>query len=198
MKRPVITSVVFLDVILNALLGFVVLFLVANVQKKQGEEKKAVPTEGAYAITVTWPPDSANDVDLYVRDPSGSIVYFRHREAGLMHLEHDDLGEANDVDFTGTAPVRIAYNGERVVIRGVIAGEYTVNVHLYAQRVQADTPTTVILYRLIGAEPLREARTVLVHEGEERTAFRFTVNASGAILEYNELPAHFVGEQGAR
>lgn len=198
MKRPVVTSVVFLDIILNALLGFVVLFLIANVQKKNVEQKKAVPTEGAYAITATWPPDSANDVDLYIRDPSGAIVFFKNREAGLMHLEHDDLGEANDLDSHQSAPVRIAYNGERIIIRGVIPGEYTVNIHLYSQTVKEDTPVTVVLYRLLGAEPLHEANYTLTYDGEEHTLFRFSVNASGAILEYNELPAHFVGEEGAR
>ena len=46
---------------------------------------------------MTWPDMNPNDLDTYVQDPAGAVVWFRSREAGLMHLDRDDRGLAGDV-----------------------------------------------------------------------------------------------------
>ena len=90
--------VVFLDLIMNALLCFTALFIIAYVQiRPDAVAEPVIATAGQYAVVLEWPDDSADDVDLYVRDPRGKISYFQNRDVGLMHLEHDDLGTRGDV-----------------------------------------------------------------------------------------------------
>ena len=52
-----------------------------------------------FLITVFWPDNLEDDVDIYVEDPAGNLVWFKSREPGLMHLDRDDLGKRNDEPF---------------------------------------------------------------------------------------------------
>src|SRR5438477_392414 len=105
-------------------------------------------TSGASAVTVAWPPSSDVDVDTYVQDPEGDIAYFSTPDAGLMHLEHDDLGRTNDT----IGAVVVNHNGERVVLRGTTQGEYVGNVHMYEKLDPGGTRVALALYRLRGED----------------------------------------------
>jgi hypothetical protein len=159
------------------------------------KQSSSIDTYGLYAVTITWPKNDTDDVDLYVRDPQGQIAYFANASAGLMHLEHDDLGMSNDTEGATT----LRFNGERCVLRGTVAGEYTANVHLYRADGSHAVPVTVRLYRLRGSDSLVvERRVVLRSKGDERTAFRFTVDGKGDAGQINHLSASFVGTARAR
>ena len=84
----------------------------------------ALHTEGEYAVVLSWAKSCGADLDLYVREPSGRVVYFNHQNGRVAHLEHDDIPSA------GLGYSREA-NFERVVIRGIAPGEFVVNVHVY-------------------------------------------------------------------
>jgi hypothetical protein len=146
----------------------------------------AIQTLGTYAVVMTWEDGSVDDIDLYVRDPEGNICYFGYTDVGLMHLEYDDLG----TDITRGVSAR----GERTVIRGVSAGEYTVNVHAYDKPSTGPVKVRVRLYRLAGEDTLLHEETVtLVRTGDEETAFRFVVKTDGSVVRFNRLPARMVG-----
>ncbi len=87
----------FTDLLFNALLGFVVMFVIAFLLINPVAETGAVDNKAEFLITLTWPDGRREDIDLYVADPDGRLVWFRSREAGLMHLDRDDLGLGNDV-----------------------------------------------------------------------------------------------------
>lgn len=70
----------------------------------------SIDTLGEYAIKVTWPPGADDDVDTYVQDPAGNVVSFSNPDAGLMHLEHDDLGRRSDRLRHGELVASVARN----------------------------------------------------------------------------------------
>jgi len=86
----------FLDILFNTLVGFVLLFIIAFLLISPVKKKKEIEQKAEYVITITWPGDMSDDVDSWLEDPTGKVMYFRKREAGLMHLDRDDLGSLND------------------------------------------------------------------------------------------------------
>ena len=122
----------FLDILFNTLVGFVLLFIIAFLLISPVKKKKEIEQKAEYVITVTWPGDLSDDVDSWLEDPTGKVMYFRKREVGLMHLDRDDLGSLNDtVLVPGIGLVNYPYNREITTIRGIRPGEYVFNVHLY-------------------------------------------------------------------
>src|SRR5918995_519718 len=97
MRRSSPIGVGFTDLLFNALLGFVVMFVLAYLMINPIARSGAVDPKAEFLITLTWPDGRKEDVDLYIEDPAGNLVWFREREAGLMHLDRDDLGLRNDV-----------------------------------------------------------------------------------------------------
>ena len=87
----------FYDMLFNMLIAFVFCFIVAllamNPQKTKAGD---VPAKAEYIITVSWPDNDPNDLDAWVQGPGGDVVWFRQREAGLLHLDRDDRGVSND------------------------------------------------------------------------------------------------------
>ncbi len=189
-KRPMVAP---FDLLTCLLLIFVILALTEK------PAKPTIVTEGQLAVTDSWRAGSNNDVDLYVRDPNGRVIYFANQSAGLVHLEQDDLG--TDVSGTVLLPdgrqVVTKYNGERAIIRGVVPGEYTVNVHMYqrSDKFPRETPVQVQLWFLRGQDtPLLSQRIVLGGTGSEETAFRFTLDTQGHMTSHNRLQVSLVGD----
>lgn len=148
----------------------------------------AIDTFGQYAVEVTWPASRGDDVDVYVEDPAGNIASYSNVDIGLMHLEHDDLGFVSDRQRHGAGVETVRDNRERVVLRGALPGEVTVNVHAYRKLGPAPCPVTIKLYSLRGYDRiLLERRVALRYLGEEVTAFRFTLGSTGELLRHNRL-----------
>jgi hypothetical protein len=148
---------------------------------------RQIPTLGSYAVVLTWPP-GMNDLDLYVRDPAGAICFFGNMQIDELQLEHDDLG-TSATSYGGGKP-----NEERTVLRGTTTGQYVVNVHLYHRgQGTAPIPAIVSLWDLRGSDRVIQSRTVRVtHAGDERTAFRFTLDARGDVTGYSFVPVSLV------
>jgi hypothetical protein len=89
MRRHSGGGVAFTDLLFNALLGFVVMFVLAFLLINSIARTGAVDPKAEFLITLTWP-------DGRPEDPAANLVWFRQREAGLMHLDRDDLGQRND------------------------------------------------------------------------------------------------------
>lgn len=157
----------------------------------------SIDTLGQYAVEVTWQANRNDDVDTYVADPAGNIASFSNSDVGLMHLEHDDLGRTSDELEYGGRLAEVRDNRERVVLRGVVPGEVTVNIHAYRLASRGGVPVAVKLYRLRGSDHTLLARTVtLRHQGEEQTVFRFTLDRRGELVSHNQLSKHLVGVVG--
>ncbi len=73
-------------------------------------------------VEIHWPNDLPVDVDLWVQAPRDVPVGFWNQGSRFFNLLRDDLGLEGDA--TGR-------NYEVSYSRGIPAGEYTVNVHMY-------------------------------------------------------------------
>ena len=180
----------FIDVLFCCLLMLVaILFLL----KTEEEKTKSRPPNVIYEVVLTWDGESEDDLDLYVKAASGHTVSFNRREGGdgsLISLDHDALGLRNNFLPEGQQGVVTKFHEEVVSFRGVIEGENIVTVHVYAKRDESPTKGTI---KLIKIKPFKE---VIVKErifkvvGEEITAFRFTTDKNGEIVDINELTAN--------
>jgi hypothetical protein len=160
-----------------------------NPEQQKKEKDAGLQTEGIFAVILEWPADSADDVDLYVENAERDIAFFGNSNVGLMHLEQDDRGRVTDERRTSAGTtVAVEKNEERIIIRGIVPGEYSVNVHMFMKRDRRDTPVKVTLYRVKGMDqPLVERDHVLTRMGEEHTMFRMTIDPDGNVTDVNEL-----------
>lgn len=190
-KRPLLDLAPFANVLADTVICLFALMMLSDAthRQKQQANDANLKVDGKYAVTMEWPDASNDDVDLYVRDPEGNIVYFGARDLGLMNLDHDDQGSVSDHVRTSVGDVTVERNEERIVLRGTFPGEYVVNVHMYNKRDPIPTLVTVRLIRLKGEDAvILEKKSVLGAIGDERTAFRFTLDEDGNMTGHNELP----------
>lgn len=188
------SSIGFIDLLFNILLGFAFLFIVAFLLIKPEAKKKDFDRRAEFVIILEWDHEAKDDLDLYVQDPIGNKVSFRTPRIGYMHLDKDDLGSRNDtiVNADGTSST-VLINREVVTIRGIISGEYIINTHYYSTRGFG--------IETIGEEPENKALTVKVelhkvtpykilwagekkfdHKGQEETFLRFNIDKTGEII----------------
>ena len=165
-------------------LSCLLLVVLAAINPPLDPARAALETYGRYAVVLTWPAGD-NDVDTWYASPDGRRVWFNDSRSTVAHLEQDDLGTRSDTDPK-------AVNRERVVIRSILPGEHIVNVHAYGLS-QPPVTVKVELWRLQGADRrLYSVRIRLTTTGDERTAFRFSLDRSGVLQNLNRLPASLV------
>jgi hypothetical protein len=186
----------FTDLLFNALLAFVFFFVIALVSMNPKAKTGDIKAKAEFIITVSWPDMNPNDIDTWVQDPSGNVVWFRQREAGLMHLDRDDRGLANDTIIVDGKRVVNPLNQEVVTLRGFGEGEYTVNVHYYESKDQKPVDATVSVVKVNPrAEVVFYGTVALDARNAEKTAVRFTVGTNGAVTGVNTLQKALVSEQ---
>ena len=186
----------FSDLLFNTLLAFVMLFAVALVAMNPKAKTGVIDAKAEFIITVTWPDMDPNDIDTWVQDPGGNLVWFRAREAGMMHLDRDDRGLSNDTIVINGQKVVNPLNQEVVTIRGFAPGEYTVNVHYYETKNGAPVNVNVSVVKVNPrAEVVYYGSVALARKGDEGTAARFTLDRDGNVTGVNTLPKTLVERQ---
>lgn len=178
----------FIDLLFNALLGFTFLFLVSVMFMNPEARKGRVNLKAEFIISVTWPEHLADDIDLWVQDPIGETVSYVRKDAGWLHLDRDDRGVINDTIIIDGEEMIYPINQEVVTIRGVIPGEYIVNLYYYTAvqprpvealvKVEKVNPTLKTVY---------VRKILLQNQDDEQTAVRFTLDRRGAINDINQL-----------
>jgi len=192
----------FYDMLFNMLIAFVFCFIIALLAMNPKTSKAGdVPAKAEYIITLSWPDYDPNDIDTWVRNPAGEVVWFRNREAGLMYLDRDDRGQSNNTIVVNGRRVVTPFRQEVVTIRGVVPGEYVVNADYYnAKNVEASDPkigqpvdvTLSVVKVNPRAEVVFQGQQRLAKPGDEVTMVRFTVGTDGSVTGINTLPAHLV------
>jgi hypothetical protein len=161
---------------------FFIALIAMNPETKEGK----IDTKAEYIITLTWPDSHPDDIDLYAEDPLGNIVWYHEREAGFMVLDRDDRGGLNNSITVNGRKVANPIRQETISIRGIIAGEYTVNVNYYLATQSAPVPVTVKIEKVNPhVEVVAYDTVTLEHMGQEKTAARFKIAANGDILDVN-------------
>ena len=184
----------FYDMLFNMLIAFVFCFVIALLAFNPKSSKSGdIPAHAEFIIAVTWPDMNPNDLDTWVEDPAGNVVWFKKRDAGLMHLDRDDRGMTNDTLLMNGQEVVNPLNQEVVTIRGFAAGEYTVNVHYYESKDKKAVEANVSVVKVNPkAEVIYYGTVPLPRRGEERTACRFVLGSLGEVLSVNTLPKSIV------
>ncbi len=183
----------FTDLLFNILLGFILLFFLAILFINPAEKTGKIDVDAQYIITVSWPDGSPDDIDTWIRDPGGNTIWFRNRSSNLVHLDRDDRGMLNDTLNVDGTDVEIPLNQEIAAIRGVVPGEYVVNLHYYESETSDPVPVSVKVSKV---NPVYTVAyygvTTLESKGTEKTAVRFSVASNGDIIDVNQLPLTLV------
>ncbi len=159
---------------------FFIALLAISPESKDGK----VDPKAEFIITMDWPDNHPDDLDLMVQDPIGDIAWYRHREAGFMVLDRDDRGGGNDFIIVNGKKLASPIREEIVTIRGIVAGEYTVNVSHFQATTGLAVPVTVKVQKLNPVASVVHEKTLTVdHTGDEQTAVRFTLDAQGKVID---------------
>lgn len=191
-KRRSVTDP-FTDLLFNALLGVTFLFIVAILFMNPVPKTGIINPKAEYIITVGWKDGNPDDIDVWVQSPRGDLVWFRSPEAGLLHLDRDDRGLLNDtLEINGETIVN-PLNQEVVTIRGVIPGEFVVNLHYYATETKEPVEVTVKVEKINPSlEVVYYGSVTLERVGDEQTAVRFRIAPDGTVAGINKLPKKLV------
>jgi hypothetical protein len=175
-------------VLFKALQVVAFLFFIAFLAISQQKEDGKVDSKAEFFISMTWPDDHRDDFDLFVQDPVGTVVWYRRRDIGFMSLERDNRGSANDFMLVGGEKVRSSARQELVSIRGIVAGEYTVNVYHFSAQTDMPVPVTVTIDKLNPRVSVVAKRTLeMAGARVERTAARFTLDAKGDVVSTSNV-----------
>ena len=192
MQRQYHSNLPFVDLLFNVLIGFVFLFIVSFLLINPIAKRADIEVKAEFLITVMWPDDLEDDVDTYVEDPVGNLVWFRSREPGLMHLDRDDLGKRNDEVTTAAGTILFPENREIVTLRGIIPGEYIINIHMYFKVGQEPVPVTIQIDKINPYSVVLRETIELKSKGDEATVARFSVKSNGDVIDVNKLPKKLV------
>src|SRR5579871_3000169 len=177
----------FTVVLFKALQVLAFLFFIALLAMKPAADSGKVVKRAEFIITMTWPDRHPDDVDLYVQDPAGKLVWYNQRDVGLMVLERDDRGDTNDFAVVDSKKIPLPIREELVSIRGVMAGEYTVNIHLYHHIATAPVPVSVKVEKLNPVVQVIDYKTLFLdHTDEEKTVVRFTLAEDGSVVRLSD------------
>lgn len=167
---------IFSALLFNSLKAITFMFFMSFAMINPVAESGKVDPKAEMMITVTWPDANTDDVDTYVADPAGNVVWYQRREAGLMHLDRDDRGMFRDVLEINGETIENPLNQEIISFRGLSDGEYTVNIVHYIAN-GGILPVQVKVEKLNPSVQLIFYDTIeLTGTGDERTAVRFTLD----------------------
>lgn len=180
-------AMVFRDVIMLALAGFVtlVLLIIPHLNPPVVTENTD-RSPGNVVIELRWPDHIDADVDLWVEAPGDVPVGYSNKAGAVFNLLRDDLGDRGDLT---------KLNYEFSHSRGVAAGDYTVNAHLYRNRAKVyPVPVTVVVsVRGTHGTTTRQILSKdldMQRDGEELTALRFQLDEDGNLVSgsVHDLP----------
>ena len=181
----------FTDLLFNILLGFTFLFFITILFINPITKLGNVNMKAEYIITVDWKDSLPDDIDLWVKDPNGEIVSYLKKDAGWLHLDRDDRGVVNDKVIIDGKEVIYPINREVVTLRGIIPGEYVVNLYLYDHKSNDPVEAKIIIEKVNPSLKLVFiGDVVLKNEDSELTITKFRLDSEGnfkSIYANNEI-----------
>jgi len=174
----------FNDVLFNALLGFVVLFVLALLLINPITKKSDIPAKAEILIILEWADEASDDIDIWVQGPMGAPISFQNKHSGNMHLDRDDLGRTSDFMYVDGERIQINLNREVVSMRGVAPGDYYINIHVYNKR--GNSEPTKYTITLLDVNPYREVYVMqgeLTARGEIVRLPGFTLDKEGEVTD---------------
>jgi hypothetical protein len=181
----------FTDLLFNILLGFTFLFFITILFINPITKLGNVNMKAEYIITVDWKDSLPDDIDLWVKGPNGEIVSYLKKDAGWLHLDRDDRGVVNDKIIIDGKEVIYPINREVVTLRGIIPGEYVVNLYLYDHKSNNPVEAKIIIEKVNPSLRLVFVGDVILkNEDSELTITKFRLDSEGnfkSIYANNEI-----------
>ena len=148
-------------------------------------------------VTVSWPDHNPNDIDAWVMEPSGKVLWFRQRDAGMLHLDRDDRGAKNNSVIVNGREITSPIRQEIVTLRGLVPGEYVVNAHYYESKDKLPVDVSVAVVKVNPqAEIVYTGTQQIPAKGDERTLVRFSIDEGGNVIDLNTRPLTIVQRSG--
>lgn len=164
------------DMLMLMLMAFVAMVVLMLPVLNPPANEANIDPPGNLIVTITWPPGDT-DVDLWVDGPGELAPVGYSNTSGLLwNLLRDDLGTF--LDTTGI-------NYENAYTRGIISGDYVINVHCFRcnilpQRVEVEI--SVQREDVKGVDVIATTNVALSQNGQELTALRFSLTRDGDLV----------------
>ena len=162
----------FRDFLFLAALGFcALLVIVLPFLNPPGQKAvQGTPPPGNLVVLITWKPGPI-DVDLWLSSPKDlKPVGYTNTTGELWDLLRDDLGTRRD-----STPL----NFENAYTRGIVPGEYVINVHCFGCEKHLPVEVLIEVSRKDkdgNVKKLLTTKVVLLRQDQELTALRFRLN----------------------
>ena len=187
----------FTDLIFNALLIFTFLFLMALLLLNPPAKSGIIDPKAEFLVTVSWPDNDPNDIDVWAAGPAGAQVWFMRPQDGLLHLDRDDRGAKNNSVIVNGREITSPIRQEIVTLRGLVPGEYVVNAHYYESKDKLPVDVSVAVVKVNPqAEIVYTGTQQIPAKGDERTLVRFSIDESGTVIDLNTRPLTIVQRSG--
>lgn len=179
----------FRDMLMIMVLGFVFMIVAMVPHLNPPAKDDALKPPGNIIVHIMWPPGNV-DVDMWVTGPGEPApVGYSNPHGKLWNLLRDDLGTIND-----STPL----NYENAYTRGIVAGEYIVNVHCF--RCPSGKSVSVIVEVRIrkGSKLILVAISKInILPLQEMTAVRFLIDEKGNLVpkSINRVQRHLGGSR---
>ena len=190
MKRSYYNNTSFLDLLFNFLLATLILLVIAVLNIVEEKNQADIKTEAEFVLTLEWNKNQDNDIDVWVEDPNGDMLWYRSQDTGIIHLDRDDRGKLDDHYENGKA---IQINQEIVTFRGILPGEWCINEHFFRMGENKEDHEPVhIKTTFIKINPrakiIFQKEITLTERWEQVTVARFTMSEKGEILSLEDGP----------
>lgn len=164
-----------------AIFLFIVVLFVPFIKPAIEKSKESEQSAGNLIVEIGWVGDA--DVDTWLLAPGDRPVGYSNKGGRVFNLLRDDLG--HDYESLNGRHYENAYS------RGIPAGEYVVNVHLFRAPKSVPMPLEVeVAVRLARdpkgskSDPLQivKSKVKMENEGQEITALRFRLDHEGKVV----------------
>jgi hypothetical protein len=196
------STLAFIDLLFNVLVGFVFLFIIAFILINPITKKDNIIVPAEIMIVLKWPDGIDVDMDLWVKDPANNVVGYRHVNGGIMHLDRDDLGMKSESVIVDDKEIVMTLNREVITLRGIVPGEYKISVHYYRDGEKdsqvAVIPVTVEVTKINPYSVIFSQTINYDSEGQTKNFYKFELNAQGRVINVgnsldNVVPLDSVG-----
>lgn len=156
---------------------------------------KSIEQKAEFIITMTWPDDSFDDIDLWLLLPNQKKVGWSNKDVEYVTLDRDDRGAHGDVYTKDGVSVINKVNKEVIAIRALVPGKYVVNAHVFASYdkvagilAEHKMPYEVQLTLLKVNPTVKDVvirKITVTNVNEQQTAFSFEVTPDGEAVNVN-------------
>ncbi len=178
----------FIDLLMNLLVGFVCLFILAFFLINPIAKKDVLDPKAEYMFIIEWNDKSPSDIDIWIKDNIGTLVSFQNKDKNLISIDRDDLGTRNDVLNEEKRNV----NREVVTIKSKLDRVFLVSVYFYHSQ-EYNPPPEPIKIEVIQVNPYQVLRIfdlVMEMPKQEKPAFGMRIEAGHVtFFEHNEMIA---------